>query len=264
MLVSTVGIILFPFTLWDGSRFMAEKFVGALLGFFIKLLLCNVCVFIMLYGFLSLAATFTANPFTGLPDEIITIIFSSLLFFFITKSAPALAQSLLTGSPSLTGQGAIAAVAGGVAAAATAGGIMKSVAGGAAKGAFNMAGAATQMAGAAKGAKEAGGGARDMAGAAFASLKNSAGEGVKSIGHDLSRSLLGGGGGGGGAGGAGGGMNTHSRLNEFNRKSDKEGLTLSEHFKGRGQDGKDMGKAYMNKNKESGASGIDKNEPGAF
>jgi hypothetical protein len=54
MLVASVGVILFPLSLWEGSKFMAEKFIGAILGFFIKLLFCNLAIFLLLYGFISL------------------------------------------------------------------------------------------------------------------------------------------------------------------------------------------------------------------
>ena len=117
MLIAGVGIILFPLSLWDGSKFMSEKFVGALAGFFIKLLFSNICIFLMLYGFMSLAKAYTLNPFTGLADEIVTVIFISLLYFYICKSAPGLAQSLLTGTPSLSATGAVSAIAGAGAAA---------------------------------------------------------------------------------------------------------------------------------------------------
>jgi hypothetical protein len=112
MLVAAVGIILFPLSLWEGSKFMAEKFISAMIGFFIKLLLCSVCIFLMIWGYLSLAALFTQKPFTADVDQVLMILFTCLLFFYICKSAPGLAQGLLTGAPSLSATGAISAVAG--------------------------------------------------------------------------------------------------------------------------------------------------------
>jgi hypothetical protein len=243
--IAAVGIILFPLSLWDGSKFMSEKFVGALLGFFLKMLFCNICIFLMLYGFLLLSKQHNVKPFTGTPDEIIMIVFTCLLFFFICKSAPALAQSLLTGSPTLNAGNAIAAASGAVAGAMTAGAVAGkiggAVAGGAAKTAFNIAGAGKQMAGAMGAVKDAGGGFKDMMGAARSSLGKSAGEGMKAVGHDLSRSLLGGGAGGGGGGGAD--SNKHSQRKQFlgNEK------TLKEHTAGRKVEGAEIGKAYMAK-----------------
>jgi hypothetical protein len=119
MLVSSVGVILFPLSIWEGSRFMSEKFVGAIIGFFVKLLFCNIAIFLMLYGFITLSWQFASRPFGGLADEIISVLFICLLFFYICKSAPGLAQSLLTGVPSLSAAGAVSAAGGALAAAGT-------------------------------------------------------------------------------------------------------------------------------------------------
>jgi len=120
MLVACVGVILFPLSIWEGSKFMSEKFIGALAGFFIKLLFCNIAVFLLLYGFISMLSVFQSTGFQGTPDQFIFIAFTCLLFFYICKSAPGIAQGLLTGTPSLSATGAISAAAGAVAAAGTA------------------------------------------------------------------------------------------------------------------------------------------------
>jgi len=119
MLVASVGVFLFPFSIWEGSKFLSEKFIGAIVGFFMKLLFCNIAIFLLLYGFISMFHTLKEQKFTGSPDQFAFIVFTCLLFFFICKSAPGIAQSLLTGTPSLTGAGAIGAVAGVVGGVAT-------------------------------------------------------------------------------------------------------------------------------------------------
>jgi len=101
MLVASVGVILFPLSLWEGTKFLAEKLIGAIIGFFIKLLFCNITMFLMLFGYMSLLRGFADRPFTGQPDEILITLFISLIFFYLCRSAPGLAQSLLTGAPSL-------------------------------------------------------------------------------------------------------------------------------------------------------------------
>jgi len=111
LFVSSVGVILFPLSLWDGTKFIAEKYIGAMLGFFVKLLFCTICIFLMLYIFTSLSNNFTKEPFLGQIEQIATLAFSALLTFYISKSAPALAQGLLSGTPSLSGAGAIGMVA---------------------------------------------------------------------------------------------------------------------------------------------------------
>jgi len=157
MFISSVGIILFPLSLFEGTKFMAEKFITAMIGFFIKLLFCTICIFFMLYGYISLASTYVKEPFMGQVEDVIIIVFSSLLFFFISVSAPGLAQSLLTGSPSLSAGGAVRMVASGVAAAASVPGLIRKVSGssvvqGGVKAATGLAGALIHGAGAASAA----------------------------------------------------------------------------------------------------------------
>jgi hypothetical protein len=112
MLVSSIGIILFPFSLWEGSKFMAESLIKAIFGFFLKLLFCTIAVFLLIYGWMSLLSIIGPTGFKGTVQELIFIFFIGLLFFYICKNAPAMAQSLMTGTPSLTGAGMIAAAAG--------------------------------------------------------------------------------------------------------------------------------------------------------
>jgi hypothetical protein len=138
--ITSVGVILFPMSMWEGSKFLTEKLISAIIGFTIKLLFSTMCIFLMLYGYLSLASGYVDKPFMGLADQIIMIIFTCLLFFYICKSAPGLAQSLLTGSPSLSAAGAIGAAASAVGAVGAIGGL-------AAHGAANLAGGAAKIAG---------------------------------------------------------------------------------------------------------------------
>jgi len=123
-LVASVGILLLPLSIWEGSKFLSEKFIGAIVGFFMKLLFCNIAIFLLFYGYVSMFRVISLQSFKGSVDQIAFILFSSLLFFFICKSAPVVAQSLLTGTPSLNAAGAIGAVSGAVAAAATTAGII--------------------------------------------------------------------------------------------------------------------------------------------
>jgi hypothetical protein len=251
MFITSVGIILFPLSLWEGSKFMAEKLIGAISGFFIKLLFCNICVFLMLYGFMSLAKGYTTKPFTGQPDEIVVVVFISFLYFFLCKSAPGLAQSLLTGSPSLNAAGAIGAAGGAIAGAGAALGAAKiaggAIAGGAAKTAFGGVGALAQAAGAAGAVGDLGGSAVQKAGAFMGSLGSSAKEAVKSSGGDLVRSLLGGGG-----GGAGSGINRHSQLQKFLHEKNADGSkkTFGEYLAGRSEAGANAGLDRMVKKEQ--------------
>jgi hypothetical protein len=255
MLVTSVGIILFPLSLWEGSKFMAEKLIGAIVGFFIKLLFCNICIFLLLFGYISLLK---GPTFTGTPEDILVLLFISLIFFYICKSAPGLAQSLLTGTPSLSAAGAIGAVGGAISGAAgamrlaksTAGGVGGAVAGGVggvAKAAFAGAGMLSQAMGAAGAVKTLGGGGMDQRSAFVTSMGKSAKEAALSAGGDLARSLTGGRSRGGGAGSPGGGLNRHSRSQAFHNTPNADGnrQTYKEFFAARKAEGVNDGVNYM-------------------
>ena len=250
MLVASVGIVFFPLSLWEGTKFLAEKLIGAIVGFFVKLLFCNICIFLLLFGYISLLRGFAARAFTGQPDEILIVLFISLLFFCICKGAPGLAQSLLTGTPSLSAAGAIGAAGSAIAAGAgvlgmagKAGGI---AAGGAAKAAFAGAGALSQAAGAASAARTLGGGGKDQAMAFAHSMGSSAKMAVLAGGGNLARSLLGGAPGGAGAAG-GESINRYDQLQAHLGRRDAEGRreTIGEYLGSRHKDGIDAGENYM-------------------
>jgi type IV secretion system protein VirB6 len=202
LFVSSVGVILFPLTLYEGSKPFAEGYIKAMVGFFVKLLFCTICIFLMLYGYLSLANRFSANNFTGTIEEIIQIVFSSLLFFYICKSAPALAQSLLSGNPSLNAAGAIGVVTGAVGGAMAAGRIASNAGqntlGAAAKGGIGAISTVAQARGAFGSASDAvksqGGSIGQQRSAGFAAARQSvfesAGESIRAGGGDVMRSLM--------------------------------------------------------------------------
>jgi type IV secretory pathway TrbL component len=258
MLVTSVGVVLLPFMLWESSKFLTEKLIGAIVGFFVKLLFCNICIYLMLYGFMALAANYTETEFTGTADEMVSTLFTCVLFFFICKSGPNLAQSLLTGSPSLNSGAAFAAVGGAVAGAAGAAGIAgkagAAAAGAGALGAFNAAGALTKAGAAAGAAGALGGGKKDMAGAFLSSMGGSAKETARSAGSGIARSLL---------GGKADGYNRHSQLDRFLHEKQGGGGTgggaggtggrdgprrsFGEHFAGRAKQGENAGLDYMAK-----------------
>jgi len=189
MLVASVGIILLPMSIWEGSKFLSEGFIKAIFGFFIKLLFCNLAIFLLIYGFITLFYIIAYKPeggqamgFQGNLEQIIFITFSCMLFLFICKSAPGIAQSLLTGSPSLTGAGAVGAVAGAVGAVAGAAGMAKGAVsktagtGGALVGGIAKTGGTLIEAGAA--AKAAGAAGNSKSGAFMRSLARNASQGL--------------------------------------------------------------------------------------
>jgi hypothetical protein len=247
-LVTSVGVILLPLMIWEGSKFLSESLIKSIIGFALKLLFCNIAIFMMLYGFMTLAVRRVDTPFLGTIDEFLVIIFVSLLYYLICSKGPSMAASLLTGSPQLSGGHAISAAKGAVAGAAM-------VAGGgaalAARGGFAGAGMVNQAGAAAGAVKELGGSKADQAKAAMKSLGGSAMEAMKSGGGNLARSLLRGGkgGGGGSGGGAGEGYNRHSQREQFLRGKNAEGAreSFGENMEKRRAAGRDIGLDYMAK-----------------
>jgi type IV secretion system protein TrbL len=253
LLVASVGVILFPLSIWEGSKFMSEKFIGAIVGFFIKLLFCNLAIMLLIYGFVSLFYIFQNTGFTGKTDQIVFIIFICLFFFYICKSAPGIAQSLLTGTPSLSAAGAVSAVGGAIAAAGATMHIAKSagvsVAGGVAKGGVGMLGSFAEADSASNAVKAAGGGRLHQAGAFLSSLKSDAVDSFNAGALGLTRSLLSGKG-GSSSGGSGGEVNPHSWRDSFLNDQGKYGSqTLSEHLEARESEGVTRANNYITKHK---------------
>jgi hypothetical protein len=183
-------------------------------------------------------------------EEFIAVIFTCLFFFYICKSAPGLAQGLLSGTPSLSATGAISAATGAVAAAGATLGLAKSagstVAGGIAKTEFAARGALAQASSASDAVRDMGGDKTEQRNAFLGSIAGSAGQGLKSAGHDLTRSLLADSGGRGGSGG--GGINPHSERQYFTNYRDQDGnaMALGDYYKERKQIGADAGREYYN------------------
>jgi hypothetical protein len=249
MLVSTVGVILFPLIIWEGSKPWADKYISAIIGFFIKLLFCSIAILLLIYGFISLhAEIFLSGGFQGKIDQIVFIVFVCLLFFLICKSAPSLAQSLLTGSPSLSGTGAISAVGGAIAAAGATMGIARSagrtvggaggaVAGGLVRGGAGMIGTISEASAASGAVRSMGGGRLHQAGAFLSSIGSDAGRLAKAGSLGLTRSLL---------GAKNAGSNPYSYRERFINARDNEGVgqTFSQHLGERNQDGVTRGNKY--------------------
>ena len=250
MLVATVGVILFPLSLWEGTKPWAEKYIGAIVGFFIKLLFCNIAIFFLIYGFVSLFYIIQGEGFSGNMDQIVFIIFSCLLFFLICKSAPSMAQSLLTGTPNLSASGAISAVGGAVAAAGATLGYAKqagligantagAAAGGLTRGVTGMIGSLKE-AGAASNAVRDFGGTKSQADGAFASsLFQDAWSSTKAGALGLTRNLM---------GDKSSGTNPHSWHQEFmNKRDDGHVQTYKDHFNERKDEGARRGKEFAKK-----------------
>ena len=204
-----VGILLVPFALFDKTRFITEKFVGAIFGHLIKIVLIIVIIGVFSGSFVSLAKM----DFTGSLDQIVKYIFTMLLYAILASSVPAIATGILSGSPSLTGDTVLntaRTVMQGIQTAGVIAGATKHFTGSAMQtgyqGLSRGIGALSEAAGAAAAARESAlNGAtrgedgyfhKDEQGAgqagrqAFAkSLVGSVGSAVRSVGHTISHAL---------------------------------------------------------------------------
>jgi type IV secretion system protein TrbL len=250
-LITAVGVILLPFMLWDGTKFLTEKLVGALVGFFFKMLFLTICILMMFYGFLEL----TLQPYDGTVSMMVYYIFSALFYMMITQNGPKLAVSLLTGTPQMSAMelaqaGAVyggAALLGKKAAGAAAGA--------GARGVLAAAGTAARAKGAAAAAGELGADKKQQKQAYNASVRSSVADGVKARVSNVGRSLIGGGasGGIGGGGGTTRGYNRFSQTERFKQPNEKgQNVTVKEHLQNQAVMGKEDGLNYMVKQEEKG------------
>ena len=204
-----IGVLLVPFALFDKTRFVTEKFVGAIFGHLIKIVLIIVIIGVFSGAFVSLAKM----EFTGGLDQIVKYVFTMLLYAILASSVPAIATGILSGTPSLTGDTVLntaRTVLQGIQTAGIVAGAARQISGGAMQvsyqGLSRGLGALSEAAGAAVSAREsvlntttrgedgyfhkdekaAGQAGRQ----AFAkSLVGSFGTALRSVGHTLSHSL---------------------------------------------------------------------------
>lgn len=184
-IVSTLGVILMPFGAWKHTRFMAEKCIGGVISFGIKIMTLSFIISVTM----PILQRFKL-PTDPTIDMNLKMLFAVLAIAIICWQGPALAAAILAGSPSLTaGVGAQGAAAAGMVMAAGAAAAAPAVGAGlsALKGA-----AASGLGGALQGAKDgSSGGSSPMstvasavaggASAAGASLANSVKSGAENM-----------------------------------------------------------------------------------
>ena len=233
-MIAAVGVITLPGMLWNSTKFLTEKLIGAILGFFIKMLFVSIAVMLMFNGLLILMT----KEFSGAIDQLVSTLFACFIYVMFCQFAPSLAVSLLTGSPqmSLGEAGATAAtLVGGTYAA---GRVAGAVAGTAAKGGTSIGGGMAKTIGASvQGAQDAASsgrsipatlGAGALAGAASAghSVLKTAGSLTNSIGRSLTGRRT---------------ENKHSSLERFQKGSSSDGGMSSGNSPA--SDNADVGKA---------------------
>jgi type IV secretion system protein TrbL len=247
-LITSIGCLMLPFMLWDGTKFLTEKLVGAIVGFSLKMLFITIGLMLTINGYLALMV----RPFDSYIDQSIYTIFVSLFYMMICQNGPALAVSLLTGTPQMSlmegVQSAGAFAAAGIAGAAG----VKAAGSTAAKTGVQMKSAVDKASGAAAAAKASG---KSQVGAVLGSVKDSAVDSAKSGLHGLSQSLTrGAGGSSGGSGSAGKGGESkptdglHNRYSNMERRNAKNENGNKKTGKEFGAESKQMGRdRYMEK-----------------
>lgn len=107
LLIATAGFIIIPFGVFKPTAFLAERVFGAIIAFGIKLM-----VLALIIGVSDQFLKTVAVPTTVSWQQAIELSVIALALAFLTLHAPAVAQSLLSGSPHLS-FGTIAATAAG-------------------------------------------------------------------------------------------------------------------------------------------------------
>ena len=214
-IVTSVGVVLIPLILFDGTKDFANKLLPCFFGFAIKLLIITMCMFFATYAFLNLAINVITEN-SGMSVQLFAYVgFISILAFILTQNGPQVAVSMITGTPQLSmgefvhAVGTMAAMGGAAYAGAQA--TKGAAAAGTRFGAnrlgdlAGMAGAANQAAfNAFEGGAGTGGQIKEGVGAAGAEALRRAGVRLSSSFSGFSHSGFGGGSGGGGFGGGGG------------------------------------------------------------
>ncbi len=214
--ITSVGVIMLPFMLWDGTKFLTEKLVGAIVGQALKLLFVTLCFMLAINGFLTLMV----RPFDSHIDQMIYTMFTVFFYWLLCLHGPALATALLTGTPQLSmGEGMATAAAMGGAAIAAAKGV-QSTASAAVKTGVQAKSAGDKAFGSAGAAKADGKRVGGMIAAGARSLGDSAKDSVKSGVHGLAQSLTKGKGGGAGGGSSGGGSSGKNRWSTLQARND--------------------------------------------
>lgn len=96
-LITTLGLILIPFGVFKPTTFMAERMLGAVIAYGVKLM---VLAFIIAISF-PLLANFTLPDDPSWP-EMLHLLVPSLAIMMLSLHAPGVAAGLLSGAPTLT------------------------------------------------------------------------------------------------------------------------------------------------------------------
>ena len=137
-ITTSVSILLVPLMLFDTVKDYSVKIIATLFGQVLKLIVITLMMYFCVYVLMDLAVKMTSNAAQFGVVDFANVLFSGLLIFIFTSHAPSMAQTIASGSPTMSmnefmrGVGAAGAGIGAAVGAA-------SLARGMAKGGFNAA-----------------------------------------------------------------------------------------------------------------------------
>jgi type IV secretion system protein TrbL len=101
-IVTSVGALFIPFCLFDGTKSFTAKLVTLFSAYLIKLLVMTFCLYWVFNVFIDVGTTIMIDKNPASMLNFTYFIFTTLLCWTVTQNGPAIAVSLLNGSPQLS------------------------------------------------------------------------------------------------------------------------------------------------------------------
>lgn len=101
-IITGIGAMFIPFILFDGTKELPKKLVPVFMGFFIKLIVINICLFYVFYLFIQETVDVMGDSGGMNWVTFVTVIFSCIIAFILTQNAPKIAQTIMTGQPQMS------------------------------------------------------------------------------------------------------------------------------------------------------------------
>ena len=102
IVVIGIGAFFLPFILFDGTKDMAKKLIPVFTGFFVKFITIDIIMFFVYWLYIDQCVTTLADSGSiGNLTTFATVAFNAIVALVLTRQAPKIADTLLTGRPSL-------------------------------------------------------------------------------------------------------------------------------------------------------------------
>jgi hypothetical protein len=100
LIVTTIGCPLLAFMLFDGTKFIAEKVLGAVINMTIKLIFLTFVMMLVVSGYLDMVMSMSPTKDIAI-DEVFKAVGLSVFYLTLILAAPKMANALATGTPQL-------------------------------------------------------------------------------------------------------------------------------------------------------------------